>query len=104
MYKVIFLTKTRKQIDEALEYLVDELYAPEAAENLLNDIERVAQSLEEMPYRYPIYRTLYAMRHEIRFVPVKNYNLFYLVNEQKKCVEIWRFLHQRRKMRAIEKE
>ena len=35
------------------------------------------------------------MRHEIRFFPIKNYLIFYVVKEELKTVEIWRFLHQR---------
>lgn len=47
------------------------------------------------PYLHPVYPTLFAMRHEIRFFPIKNYLIFYVVKEELKTVEIWRFLHQR---------
>ena len=35
------------------------------------------------------------MKHEIRFFSVKNYLAFYVIREEEKTVEIWRFLHQR---------
>ena len=47
-----------------------------------------------MPYRFPIYHTLYAMKREIRFFPVKNYNVYYVIDEDTKTVEIWRVLHR----------
>ena len=37
------------------------------------------------------------MKHEIRFFPVKNYNVYYVVDEATKTVEIWRVLHRLQK-------
>ena len=50
-----------------------------------------------MPYRSPLYHTLYAMKHEIRFFPVKNYNVYYAVDEDTKTVEIRRILKRLQK-------
>ena len=55
------------------------------------------RKLKEMPYRFPIYHTLYAMKREIRFFPVKNYNVYYVIDEDSKTVEIWRVLHRLQK-------
>ena len=61
----------------------------------MDKVDAVAESLCEMPYRYPLYPAMYAMKKEIRYVPIMNYLLFYTVNEEQKTVEVWRFLHQR---------
>ena len=95
MYDVVYLPMARQQIMEAVLYIADELSAPDAAEGLLTKVDEQIGSLCENPYRFPLYHTLYAMNHEIRFFPVKNYNVFYIVKEEQKTVEIWRFLHQR---------
>ena len=78
-------------MDAAL-YIATELSAPAAAEDLVD--EQVGK-LCVIPYRRPVYPALYAMKHEIRFFPVKNYLVFYVVKEEQKTIEIWRFLHQR---------
>ena len=95
MYNVVYLPTARKQLMDAAIYIAMELRAPDAAERLLDDVDAAVASLREMPYRHALYPTLYAMKREIRFIPIRNYLLFYVVKEQEHTVEIWRFLHQR---------
>ena len=96
MYKVVYLPIARRQLEEAVMYIAEELCAPDAADDLINAVDEAVRALSEMPYRHALYPLLFAMKREIRFMPVKNYNLFYVVNEDQKTVEIWRFIHQLR--------
>ena len=96
MYKVVYLPIARRQLEEAVAYIAEELCAPDAADDLLNAVDEAVRALSEMPYRHALYPLLFAMKREIRFVPVRNYNLFYVVNEDQKTVEIWRLIHQLR--------
>ena len=100
MYKVVYLPVARQQLSDAALYIATELSASDAAENLLQDVDELVKSLREMPYRHTVYPTLYAMKHEIRFIPIKGYLLFYVVKEEEKTVEIWRFLHQRQSVKS----
>ena len=102
MYRIVYLPTARHQLEEAATYIAEELCAPDAAEALLDAVDEAARSLSEMPYRHALYPLLYAMKREVRFVPIKNYNLYYVVNEDQKTVEIWRFLHQRRAQKRAE--
>ena len=95
MYKVVYLPVARKQLTDAVLYIADELSAPDAAVNLLNKADEQFNDLCIHPYRNPVYPAIFAMKHEIRFFPVNNYLVFYVVKEEQKTVEIWRFLHQR---------
>ncbi len=95
MYKVVYLPAARKQLIDAALYIAVELASPDAAENLLAEVDEQIGKLSTHPYRFPVYPALYSMKHEIRFFPVKNYLVFYVVKEEQKTVEIWRFLHQR---------
>ncbi len=95
MYDVVYLPTARKQFMDAALYIAEELSSPDAAENLLTAVDEQVGKLCSHPYRHPVYPTLYAMKHEIRFFPVKNYLIFYVVKEELQAVEIWRFLHQR---------
>lgn len=94
MYKVVYLPTARRQLEDAVMYIAVDLAAPDAAMALAEEMDSAVQKLREMPYRFPIYHTLYAMKHELRFFPVKNYNVFYVVREETKMVEIWRVLHR----------
>ena len=94
MYEVIYLSTARKQLEDIVDYLAFELNAPNAALDFIDEVDAVAKSLAEMPYRHPIYQTRFAVLEEVRWVPVKNYNIFYKVFEVEKTVEIRRVLHQ----------
>jgi toxin ParE1/3/4 len=94
MYKVVYLPTARKQLEDAVMYIAVDLCAPDSALELMDEVDASVQKLMEMPYRYPVYHTVVAMKHEIRFFPVKNYNVYYVIHEEDKTVEIWRILHR----------
>ena len=75
-------------------YIAVDLCAPDSALELMDEVDTSVQKLMEMPYRYPVYHTVFAMKHEIRFFPVKSYNVYYVIHEEDKTVEIWRILHR----------
>ena len=93
MYKVVYLPIACRQLEEAVAYIAENLCAPDAADDLINAVDEAVRALSEMPYRHALYPLLFAMKREIRFIPIKNYNLFYVVNEDRKTVEIWRLIH-----------
>lgn len=95
MYEAVYLPTAGKQLMDAALYIAAELSSPDAAENLLTEVDEQVGKLCSQPYRHPVYPKLYAIKHEIRFFPVKNHLIFYVVKEELKTVEIWRFLHQR---------
>ena len=97
MYKIVYLPTARQQLEDAVMYIAVDLSDPDAAICLADEVDEAVRKLKEMPYRFPIYHTLYAMKHEIRFFPVKNYNVFYVTDEDTKTVEIRRILHRLRK-------
>lgn len=96
MYKVVYLPIACRQLEEEVAYIAENLCAPDAADDLLDAVDEAVRALSEMPYRHALYPLLFAMKREIRFIPIKNYNLFYVVNEDQKTVEIWRLIHQLR--------
>ena len=96
MYKTLYLPTAKRELEEAALYIATELAAPDAAIALLDEIDGAVRKLREMPYRHPIYHALYAMKREVRFFPVKHFNVFYVVDEEHKVIEIQRILYQRR--------
>lgn len=97
MYKAVYLPTARKQLEDAVMYVAVDLNAPDAAIGLADEVDKAVRKLKEMPYRFPLYHTLYAMKHEIRFFPVKNCNVYYAVDEDTKTVEIRRILNRLQK-------
>lgn len=100
MYKVVYLPTARRELEEAVLYIARELCAPDAAFSLLDEIDQAVQALMKMPYRHTLYPSLYALKNEVRYFPLKNDNVFYIVNEAEQAVEIRRILYQRRNVTA----
>ena len=94
MYRAVYLPTARQQLGDAVLYIAVDLCAPDAAMKLVDEVDEAVRRLEEMPYRFPIYHTLYAVKREIRFFPLKNDNVYYVIDEDAKTVEIWRVLHR----------
>jgi len=94
MYEIIYLPTARKQLEDIVDYIAGELAAPDAAFDFIDKVDKAAKGLAEMPYRYPIYHTSFAVLEEVRWISVKNYNIFYKVFEEEKTVEIRCVLHQ----------
>lgn len=58
----------------------------------LNELLKI-RTLEEMPMRYRLYGEEPWHSHGLRFFPVDNYLVFYLLDEPKKTVSIVRIMY-----------
>ena len=94
MHKVVYLPLAEEDILEAVDYLIDVLDAPQAAQALLSELDRTAERLAMYPYAHELYWPARPIRDEIRKVPIKDFVLYYAVFED--TVEIRRFLHGRK--------
>ena len=45
MYKVVYLPQARRELEEAVMYIASELYAPDSAAALLDEIDHAVQQL-----------------------------------------------------------
>ena len=100
MHKIVYLPLAEDDILAAVDYIADKLDNPSAAEALLNELDKTAQSLSRFPYAGEPYYSERPMRDELRKVPVKGYMLYYHVTED--SVEIRRFIHGRRDRSSID--
>ncbi len=100
MHKIVYLPLAKADILEAVDYIADRLDAPQAAEDLLDELDVAVQRIAEFPYTHELYSTTRPMRGEIRKIPVKGFVLYHAVLED--TVEIRRFLHGQRDRSVIE--
>ncbi len=97
--QIEYLPQARLDITQAIDYLTNKLMAPQAAEDLLNEFSSVIQNISEFPYAFPLYRTAEPMRSEVRYAPVRNYVVYYVVLTDR--VQIRRFLHGRQRRQTL---
>ena len=96
MFELIFSEKVNSDIVFALKYICDVLEAPKAAENHYEELIKTYDILKENPYRRPLVQNKYLAAIGIRSISVKNYVLFYKINEENNIVQLHRFLYCRR--------
>ena len=96
MYKIIVTDPAQKDLRDTVLYISNELKNKQAALNLLNLVEETVKSLTDMPERYAIIDDEILSREGFRFIPIKNYFLFYIVRKDTQTVVIQRFLYARR--------
>ena len=96
MYKLEYLPVARNDMIEIVRYISIELQNPDAAERLAVEMIDAAESVLKFPYATPVYRTIRPLKHEYRKIIVKNFLMFYWVDEGKKLVTIARVVYAKR--------
>lgn len=79
----------------ASDYIEYTLMNPDAADALLDAFEEEANDIGLYPKKYPLVQDSILASWGIRFTLVKNYILFYTVDEETSTVHIVRFLNAR---------
>lgn len=97
MYTIEYLPVAKDDLLEIVEYIGKELKNPEAVYELMDELTDVSERLESFPYEYQVYTPLKTLKQEYRRAPIKNYVMFYWVDEVQKKVTITRVLYSRRK-------
>lgn len=96
MYKVEYLPIAQQDIADIATYIARNLSNPTAAEKLVSEMVSAASKLVDFPYIYPTFTPIKPLAHEFRKLIVKNYIMFYWVEEDKKVVTIARVIYARR--------
>jgi plasmid stabilization system protein ParE len=98
MYKPVFLPRALEDVNAIARYISVDLEAPWAARRLQKALAEAVADLTKNPLRHRLYRSHRALHLEYRAVRVKNYSVFYVVQED--VVEIHRILYSRSNMDA----
>lgn len=101
MYSLNITDIAEEDILNTVRYITDALKAPTAANNLLDEIERQEEILENTPNIYPFVHDEYLAQKGLRFTIIKNYLMFYTIREDTKMVNVIRFLYGRRDWKNI---
>lgn len=92
-YSVVYTRLAKSDIGEIVTYISETLKAPKAALDLISALEKSIKTLEKFPYAHQVYITNKMLENEYRFIPVKNYLVFYTVKEDEKKVIISRVFY-----------
>jgi addiction module RelE/StbE family toxin len=95
-YQVIITEPAERDLTDICKYIAEKLHSPGAALAFLDDVEKRVSALDDMPYKYALVSDKRLAIMGIRKIPVKNYLVFYLVDEEKQSVAVVRVLYGRR--------
>jgi plasmid stabilization system protein ParE len=91
-------------LDSSHKYIKERLEAPRAADNLIENAMKIMDYIGETPYTRSLVQDTYLASLGIRSIKVKNYVLFYNVEEDKNRVNVIRFLYNKRDWKNILRE
>jgi toxin ParE1/3/4 len=95
-YRVIPSIQAEKDILAIVEYILHESNCTETTQKILNTLNKQIKSLDTMPKRFALVADERLAQKGFRLMPVKNYIIFYVVEEQSKTVNIVSVLHNKR--------
>ena len=101
MYYVNITDIAEEDIRATVNYISRELKAPVAANRLLDEIEKHEENLSISPNMYPNVPDEYLVSLGLKFAIIKNYLMFYLIDEKNNVVNVIRFLYNRRDWKNI---
>ena len=104
LYKVIYTQKALADLDAVASYIKLKLCNISASDRIIENFFGEGDSLAAFPTRYPLCNDAFLRAWGIRFVPVKNYLLFYVVREDESTVYVIRFLYAKRAWQNILRE
>ena len=104
MYKLRFSKLFKRDVDSSYNYIKNKLEAPMAANNLINEIIESLNRIKENPNIRPLVQEKYLASLGYRLINVKNYAIFYIIDNDNKQIKIIRFLYNKRNWINILKE
>lgn len=81
IYSVEITPEAEEDIDDIFRYIAYELRNEQAAYRQVNAIYDDIESLDEMPYRYALWRNEPWKSRGVRSMEVDNYRVFYLIED-----------------------
>lgn len=100
-YRIDISEPAENDLREIVRYISAQLSAPMTAMEMLEAMEQAIVSLEEMPHRASVVADERLASIGYRKLIVKNYIIFFSIDEKAKVVDVERILYGRRNWQAI---
>lgn len=100
-YHVQYAAQAVDDLRSIYRYLAEELQAPQAAQRQVERIRKIIRMLSSTPARFPAVAWEPWASMGMRQVPVNNYIVFYLVEEERQTVSVVRIFYGGRNIEDI---
>ena len=103
-YKAVFTEHASTDLANILSYISLDLSNLSAAKDLYGRIKESIKLISEFPYSCQTYQSTFVQTNKIRYKPINNYLLFYVVDEETKTISIIRILYSKRNIEDLFKK
>lgn len=100
-YEVRITLQAQAHLREIRDYIAQKLLAPEAAKNTVQRLGTVMASLSQMPKRVSLVEEEPWRSEGVRVRAVKNFLIYFWVNEAEKTVQIIAVIYARRDQTSV---
>lgn len=101
IFDVQITSHAERDLRQIFEYIYNELQSPINANNQLDRLEDRITRLDQMPFRYRLYEREPWKSRGLRVMPVDNYLVFYIPDEQTQIVNVVRVMYGGRNVTEI---
>ena len=102
MYNIQFSTKYILDVSLVMEYISSILFNPQAAIKLRKEIDKKIESIKMFPDGFPIFDTENKTQYTYHKVRVKNYYIFYYIDDNSKTIVLSRFVYCKMNLNDID--
>lgn len=95
-YEVKVTMQALEQMSAIVHYISYDLMAPEAAENLLNDLKAAIMKLSVLPKRHSLIDEEPWRSEGVRKIVVKNFLVYYWVDDESNKVQVTAVIYNKR--------
>ena len=92
-YQIFYTNLAKQDLKSIYRYISESLVEPEIASKITNRIMKEIRSLNEMPQRHRLYESEPWHSRGLRILPVNNYLIFYIANEETTIVTVIRIIY-----------
>ena len=100
-YEVRITLQAQAHLREIKDYIAQKLLAPEAAKSTVQRLGTVMAALSKMPKRVPLVEEEPWRAEGVRVRAVKNFLIYFWVNEAEKTVQIIAVIYARRDQTSV---
>ena len=101
MYQLQFLPIAKKDMENIVYYVAYKLNNDAAAKELAKSFIDGAKSILNFPFGSSIYTTSEKLKYEYRCIKIKNFLMFYIIDDDKKIITVVRVLYKKMNIEDI---
>lgn len=100
-YKIFVTERAKSDLAEVYSYISTELQSAKAADDVIDSLQHAMSELSIMPSRYHRYMEEPWFSEGVRYFSVRNFSIFYTVDENEKGVFVVHVIYSKRDLPQV---